>query len=70
MWQSQPESLFDILLCVIDTDARSYLSHSPQSILVSAENRKYSLACGDHRVSFTPLCFSGMVSVAQRQEVI
>ena len=59
MWQSQSKALFDIR--VVDTDALSYLSHCPQSVLISAENekkRKYSLACSDRRASFTPLCFS------------
>ena len=59
VWQPQAEVLFDIH--VIDTDAQSYQSHSPQSVLASAEaekKRKYSTACSDCRASFTPLCFS------------
>ena len=59
VWQPQAEALFDI--CVIDTDAQSYQSHSPQTVLASAEaekKRKYSTACSDRRASFTPLCFS------------
>jgi len=52
-------ALFDI--CVVDTDARSYLSHSPGAVLVSAEaekKRKYCDACTEHRATFIPLCFS------------
>ena len=59
VWQPQAEVLFDIR--VIDTDAQSYQSHSPQSVLASAEAEKkckYSTACSDRRASFTPLCFS------------
>ena len=59
VWQPQAEALFDI--CVIDTDAQSYQSHPPQTVLASAEaeiKRKYSTACTDRRASFTPLCFS------------
>ena len=58
VWQPQAEALFDI--CVIDTDAQSYQSHSPQSVLASAEaekKHKYSIACSDHLASFTPLFF-------------
>ena len=58
VWQPQAEALFDIR--VIDTDAQSYQSHSPQSVLAFAEaekKRKYSTACSDRRASFTPLCF-------------
>ena len=46
---------------VVDTDAPSYYSRSPQAVLRSAEvekKRKYSLACQARRASFTPLCFS------------
>ena len=35
VWQPQTMALFD--LCVIDTDAKSYLSHSPGAVLASAE---------------------------------
>ena len=59
VWQPQAEALFDI--GVIDTDAQSYQSHSPQTVLASAEAEKkckYSTACSDRRASFTPLCFS------------
>ena len=52
-------ALFDIR--VVDTDARSYLSHSPVALLASAETekkRKYCDACTDERcATFTPLCF-------------
>ena len=59
VWQPQTMALFDIR--VIDTDARSYLSHSPGSVLASAEadkKRKYCDACTERRATFTPLCFS------------
>ena len=59
VWQPQAEALFDI--CMIDTDAQSYQSHSPQTVLASAQaekKRKYSTAFSDRRASFTPLCFS------------
>ena len=52
-------ALFDI--CIVDTDARSYLSHSPSAVLASAEaekKRKYCDACTERRATFTPLCFS------------
>ena len=52
-------ALFDIR--VVDTDARSYLSHSPSAVLASAEaekKRKYCDACTERRATFTPLCFS------------
>ena len=48
-------------MCVVDTDAPSYCSCSPQAVLWSAEvekKRKYSLASQVHRASFIPLCFS------------
>ena len=46
---------------MIDTDAQSYQSHSPQTVLASAEaekKRNYSTSYSDHCPSFTPLCFS------------
>ena len=52
-------ALFDIR--VIDTDARSYLSHSPGAILASAEadkKKKYCDACTERQATFTPLRFS------------
>ena len=52
-------ALFDI--CVVDTDAKSFLSHSPVAVLASAEaekKRKYCDACTERRATFTPLCFS------------
>ena len=52
-------ALFDI--CVVNTDAKSHLSHSPTTVLASAEaekKRKYCNACTEHRATFTPLCFS------------
>ena len=59
VWESQAMVLFDIR--VVDTDAKSYLSHSPVAVLASAEaekKRKYCGVCTEHRATFTPLCFS------------
>ena len=63
--EPQAMALFDIR--VVDTDARSYLSHSPSAVLALAEaekKRKYCDACTECRATFTPLCFSvnGLVS--------
>ena len=58
VWKSQPVALFDIH--VVNTDARSYLSHSPSALLVLVEaekKRKYSDACTKYRATFTLLCF-------------
>ena len=52
-------ALFDIR--IIDTDARSHLTHSPVAVLASAEaekKRKYCDACSDRHATFAPLCFS------------
>ena len=38
VWQSQSMALFDIR--IVDTDAMSYLSHSPAAMLASAEAEK------------------------------
>ena len=57
--QPQAEALFDIHR--IDTYAQSYQSHSPLTVLISAEaekKHKYSTACSDHCASSTPMCFS------------
>ena len=59
VWQSQVDALFDVR--VVDTDAPSYQSRSPQAVLRTAEvekRRKYGAACLARRASFTPLCFS------------
>jgi len=59
VWEPQAMAAFDT--CVIDTDARSYLSHSPGAVLASAEaekKRKYCDACTKRCATFTPLCFS------------
>ena len=53
----------------VDTDARSYLSHSPVAVLASAEaekKRKYCDACTERRATFTPLCFWLMVLLVMR----
>ena len=59
VWLPQAEALFDV--CIVDTDAQSYLIHSPTSVLFGADidkKRKYSAAWCAHRAHFTPLCFS------------
>ena len=59
MWQTQTEALFDIR--VIDTDARSYVSRSVQSVLESAERekkKKYHEAAVSRHASFTPFVVS------------
>ena len=59
VWQSQAYVLFDVH--VVDTDAPSYRSRSPQAVLCSAEaekKRKYVEACLARHAGFTPLCFS------------
>ena len=58
IWKLQTMVLFDI--CVVDTDGKSYLSHSPIAVLASAETekRKYCDAYTERRATFTPLCFS------------
>ena len=65
VWLPQAEALFDV--CVIDTDAQSYLRQPPTSVLLTAEiekKRKYLDASVARRAHFTPLCFSvdGLVS--------
>ena len=47
-------------ICVVDTDAKSYLSHSPVAVLASAEaeKRKYCDTCTERCATFTLLCFS------------
>ena len=58
VWEPQAMALFDI--SAVDTDAKSYLSHSPVAVLASAEaeKRKYCDACTERRATFTLLCFS------------
>ena len=51
------DAVFDVR--VVDTDAPSYRSRSPDSVLHSAEvekKKKYTSACVVRRASFTPLC--------------
>ena len=58
IWEPQVDAIFNAR--VVDADAPSYCSRSPQAVLRSAEvekKRKYSLACQACRASFTPLCF-------------
>ena len=59
VWSPQSEALFDLRVC--DTDAQSYLNHTPMSVLLKAEaekKSKYSCAATARRAHFTPLCFS------------
>ena len=59
VWEPRVDAIFDV--GVVDTDAPSYCSRSPQAVLRSAEverKGKYSLACQARHASFTPLCFS------------
>ena len=58
VWLPQAEALFDI--CIIDTDAQSYLGRSPTQVISVAENeeRKYLDAAAACRAHFTHLCFS------------
>ena len=58
VWQPQADAVFDVR--VVDTDAPSYRSRSPDSVLHSAEveKKKYPFACVARRASFTPLCCS------------
>ena len=59
VWLPQAEALFDIR--IIDTDAQSYLSQPPASVILTAENekkRKYLDASVARRADFTSLCFS------------
>ena len=46
VWLPQAEALFDI--CVVDTDAQSYLHHNPGRVLLNAKvekKNKYTDAC-------------------------
>jgi len=59
VWQPQVDVLFDIR--VVDTDALSYHSHSPQAVLSSVEaekKHKYMDTCLACHAGFIPLCFS------------
>ena len=59
VWEPQALVLFDI--CVVNTDAKSYLSHSPIAVLASAETekkRKCCDVCTECHATFTPLYFS------------
>ena len=59
VWEPQVDTIFDVR--IVDTDAPSYSSRTPQAVIQSAEvekKRKYSSACQARRASFTPLCFS------------
>ena len=53
VWEPQAMALFHIR--VVDTDAKSYLSHSSVAVLASAEaEKKYCNACTVHHTTFTP----------------
>jgi hypothetical protein len=59
VWQPQDLTLLDIR--VIDTDAQSYVPRPVNACLTSAENQKktkYSSACEERHVSFTPFVTS------------
>ena len=57
IWQRQTLALFD--LRVIDTDAKSYVSRTFESVLSQAENdKKYVDASEERRTTFTPLVMS------------
>ena len=59
VWEPQAMALYEIR--VVDTDTKSYLFHSPVSVLASVEaekQRKYCDACTERCATFTPLCFS------------
>ena len=59
VWEPQAMVLFDIR--VVNTDAKSYLSHSAVAVLALAEaekKRKYCDACTERRATFTSFCFS------------
>ena len=63
VWFPQAEALF--VIRVTDTDAQSYLNHTPKEVLETAEKekkKKYSMACEKRRASFTPLCMELMDS--------
>jgi len=58
VWKPQAMALFDI--CIVDTNTRSYLFHSPGAVLASAEPEKkwkYCDACIKHHATFMPLWF-------------
>ena len=58
VWLPQAEALFDVR--IIDTDAQSYLDHTPRKVLQNAEEKKtkYGAACEERHALFTPLCCS------------
>jgi len=59
VWQPQTDAMFDVY--TVDTDAPSYRSRSPETVLHSAEvekEKKYITACVARHASFNPLCFS------------
>ena len=58
VWRTQATALVDVR--VIDTNAKSYVGCTPQSVLEKAEKEKkskYLNTCEEKHVSFTPLCF-------------
>ncbi len=57
VWHPQAMASFDVR--IVDTDAKSYVIISPQSVLATAEREKivkYSAACVEKHMSFTPIC--------------
>ena len=61
VWLPQAEALFGIHIA--DTDAQSYLIHTPKSVFFGDEiekKRKYSPACCARRAHFTPFLVDGL----------
>ena len=59
VWNPQSMAVFDIH--VIDSDTPSYLSRTPDAVLLSAEREKklkYNEACELKHASFTLLCIT------------
>ena len=68
VWQPQVDVLFDV--CVIDTDAPSYRSRSPQVVLSSVEAEKkhrYLEACWPIMLVSRPCVFQPMACLGQRR---
>ena len=61
VWQPQGEVLFDVCVCVVDTDAQSYISSSAADVLVNAKEEikpKYRLVAEARHASFSPFVIS------------
>ena len=68
VWSPQETASFDIR--VTDTEAKSYSNRNPEDVLESCadEKRKYSEACHEKYIAFTPLIFSvdGMMAIESK----